>query len=60
LAKVTPRDNESIDDLLSRFKRQVIRDGTLNTVRNREFFMNPREKQKLKKKEAQMRKKKKF
>jgi small subunit ribosomal protein S21 len=60
LAKVTPREGESIDDMLSRFKRQVIRDGKLNEVRNRQYFLNPREKQKLKQKEAQARKKKRF
>jgi small subunit ribosomal protein S21 len=65
MAKVYLREGDTIDDALARFKRQVIRDGTLNEVRNRQFFMNNREWRKVKQKEAQAlkskaKKKKKF
>jgi ribosomal protein S21 len=53
MAKVYVREGDSIDDVLARFKRQVIRDGKLNEVRNRQFFMNDREWKKVKQKEAQ-------
>jgi small subunit ribosomal protein S21 len=53
MAKVYLREGDTIDDALARFKRQVIRDGTLNEVRNRQYFMNNREWRKVKQKEAQ-------
>ena len=37
MAKTVVRDNESLDDALRRFKRQVSRTGTLQEARKRDF-----------------------
>ena len=41
MAKTVVRDNESLDDALRRFKRQVSRTGTLQEARKREFYVKP-------------------
>jgi small subunit ribosomal protein S21 len=48
MAKTVVRDNESLDDALRRFKRQVSRTGTLQEARKREFYVKPGLKRKLK------------
>ena len=48
MAKTVVRENESLDDALRRFKRQVSRTGTLAEVRKREFYVKPGLKRKLK------------
>ena len=50
MAKTVVRENESLDDALRRFKRQVSRTGTLAEARKREFYVKPGLKRKLKKK----------
>lgn len=46
------RDNESLDDALRRFKRQVNKAGTLAEARKREFYLKPGIKRKLKSEQA--------
>ena len=48
MAKTVVRDNESLDDVLRRFKRQVSRTGTLQEARKREFYVKPGLKRKMK------------
>ncbi len=45
---VVVRENESLDDALRRFKRQVSRTGTLAEARKREFYVKPGLKRKMK------------
>ncbi len=56
VAKTIVRDNESLDDALKRFKRNVATSGTLAESRKREFYERPGIK-KRKKREAAQRKK---
>ena len=48
MPKTVVHDNESLDDALRRFKRQVSRTGTLAEARKREFYVKPGLKRKLK------------
>ena len=48
MAKTVVRDNESLDDALRRFKRQVSRTGTHQEARKSEFYVKPGLKRKLK------------
>ena len=48
MAKTVVRENESLDDALRRFKRQVSRTGTLAEARKREFYVKPGVRRKLK------------
>ena len=48
MAKTVVRENESLDDALRRFKRQVSRTGTLAEARKREYYVKPGIKRKLK------------
>lgn len=48
MPKTVVRDNESIDDALRRFKRQVNKAGTLAEARKREFYLKPGLKRKMK------------
>lgn len=48
MAKTVVRENESLDDALRRFKRQVSRTGTLQEARKREFYVKPGLKRKMK------------
>lgn len=57
MAKVFVRDNESLDDALRRFKRQVSKNGTLAEARKREFYLKPGVKKKLKQEEARKKQK---
>lgn len=57
--KVTVRKNESFDDALRRFKRNVTKDGTLQEVRKREYYVKPSVQKKLKSEAAQKRNRKK-
>ena len=52
MAKTVVRDNESLDDALRRFKRQVSRTGTLQEARKREFYVKPGLKRKMKSESA--------
>ena len=48
MAKTVVRENESLDDALRRFKRQVSRTGPLAEARKREFYVKPGLKRKMK------------
>ena len=58
MAKTVVRENESLDDALRRFKRQVSRTGTLAEARKREFYVKPGLKRKLKSEAARKNNKK--
>lgn len=57
MPKTIVRDNESLDEALRRFKRQVNKAGTLQEARKREFYLKPGLKKKLK---SEMARRKKF
>ena len=48
MPKTVVRDNETLDDALRRFKRQVSKAGTLAEARKREFYLKPGVRRKLK------------
>lgn len=48
MPKIEIKNNESLDDALRRFKRQVSRSGTLAEARKREYYVKPGVKRKLK------------
>lgn len=56
MAKVEVRGNESLDEALRRFKRQVSKTGTLQEARKREYYVKPGVKKKLKQEEARKKK----
>ena len=39
MPKIIVRDNESLDEALRRFKRQVNKAGTIQECRKREFYL---------------------
>ena len=41
MAKTVVKENESIEDALRRFKRDVSRSGTLAEARKREYYLKP-------------------
>ena len=52
MAKIIVRENETLEDALKRFKRDVSRNGTLQEVRKREFYLKPSDIRKMKKRAA--------
>jgi len=56
MPKTVVRDNESLDEALRRFKRQVNKAGTLQEARKREFYLKPGLKKKLKSEMARRKK----
>lgn len=48
MPKTSVRDNETLDDALRRFKRQVNKAGVLTETKKREFYLKPGLKRKLK------------
>ena len=48
VAKTVVRKNESLDDALRRFKREVSKVGTLTEARKREYYVKPSVKRKQK------------
>lgn len=48
MPKTVVRDNESLDEALRRFKRQVNKAGTLAEARKREFYLKPGIRRKMK------------
>lgn len=57
---VVRRENESLEDLLARFKRQVSKDGILTEVKKREYYMKPGVKIREKRKANAAKKRKKY
>ena len=56
MPKTVVHDNESLDDALRRFKRQVSKAGTLAEVRKREHYEKPSVRRKKKSEAARKRK----
>lgn len=52
MPKVVVRENESLDDALRRFKRQVNKAGTIQEAKKREFYLKRGLKRKLKSENA--------
>lgn len=52
MPKTVVRDNETIEDALKRFKRDVSRSGTLAEARKREHFLKPSDIRKMQKRAA--------
>ncbi|MDD3382884.1 MAG: 30S ribosomal protein S21 [Bacilli bacterium] len=52
MPKTIVRENETIEDALKRFKRDVSRSGTLAEIRKREHFLKPSDIRKMKKRAA--------
>lgn len=50
------RDNESLEDALRRFRRNVSRSGTLSEYRKREYYEKPSVRRKKKSEAARQRK----
>ncbi len=48
MPRTVVKENETIDDALRRFKRQVSKNGTLQEARKREFYLKPGVRRKLK------------
>ena len=48
MPKTVVRENESLDDALRRFKRQVNKAGILTEARKREFYLKPGLRRKMK------------
>ena len=48
MPKTVVRENESLDEALRRFKRQVNKSGVLQEARKREFYLKPGLNRKLK------------
>ncbi|MBQ1448249.1 MAG: 30S ribosomal protein S21 [Erysipelotrichaceae bacterium] len=59
MGKVVAKENESIDDILRRFKRQVSRNNILAESRKREYYVKPGVKRRLKSEEARKARRKK-
>ena len=53
MAMVLPKDGESIESLLRRFKKKVEAAGVLKEARRREFYVKPSVQKKLKRLAAQ-------
>ena len=53
MAKVIRRKDESVEDLIKRFKKKVTNEGILTELRKREYYLSPSEKRKEKSKQAQ-------
>ena len=56
MSTVIRKENENIDSVLRRFKRQTSRDGVIQEVRKREHYEKPSVKRKKKAEAARKRK----
>ena len=54
------RPEETVDSMLKRFKKEVLKSEVLKDLRKHEFYVAPSEKRRLKSAEAQRRAKKKM
>ena len=48
MATIIVRENESIESAVRRFKKQVTKEGVLQELRRREFYVAPAEKRRRK------------
>ncbi|HOF65045.1 MAG: 30S ribosomal protein S21 [Erysipelotrichaceae bacterium] len=58
MPKITVRENESLEDSLKRFKRQVNKAGTLAEARKRKYYVKPGLARKLKEEQARRKRRK--
>ncbi len=56
MAKTVVRDNETLEDALRRFKRDVSRSGTLAEARKREYYVKPSVSKKIKQRQNKAKK----
>ena len=54
------RPDESVDSMLRRFKKEVLKSDLLKDLRKHEYYISPSEKRRLKSAEAQKRERKKM
>ena len=52
MTSVILRNNESQDQLLKRFRKKVVKNGVLNTVRRKRWFISKSEQRRMEKKKA--------
>jgi len=52
LARVVLRPNESQEQLLRRFRKQVVKGGVLSTIRRKRWFISKSEMRRIEKKKA--------
>jgi len=52
LARVVLRPNESQEQLLRRFRKQVVKSGVLSTIRRKRWFISKSELRRIEKKKA--------
>lgn len=52
MPKTIVRENETLEDALKRFKREVSRSGTLAEARKREHYLKPSDIRKMKRRAA--------
>jgi small subunit ribosomal protein S21 len=52
LARVVLRPNESQEQLLRRFRKQVVKGGVLSTIRRKRWFISKSELRRIEKKKA--------
>jgi len=52
LARVDLRPNESQEQLLRRFRKQVVKSGVLSTIRRKRWFISKSELRRIEKKKA--------
>ena len=57
MPKTIVRENETLEDALKRFKRDVSRAGTLAELRKREYFLKPSDIRKMQKRAMKKNKK---
>ncbi|MGB9694890.1 MAG: 30S ribosomal protein S21 [Caldisericaceae bacterium] len=48
MAEVHKRQNETVEDLLKRFRRECVRDGLYTEIKKRRYYLPPSVKKKLK------------
>ena len=56
MAEVRIKENETLENALRRFKRQVSKSGTMSEIRKREYYEKPSVKRKKKSEAARKRK----
>jgi small subunit ribosomal protein S21 len=52
MQKITKRETESFDDLIRRFKHEVLRSGHLQQLKKKEFYLKPSDRRKEKERAA--------
>ncbi|MBG0771412.1 MAG: 30S ribosomal protein S21 [Anaerolineaceae bacterium] len=52
MARVSLRPNESQEQLLRRFRKQVVKSGVLSTIRRKRWFISKSELRRIEKKKA--------